>query len=80
MIFHAVVADPQAALKATRQVYFAERAAFVECPIYDRYALAENNVLVGPAIVEEMDSSTLIHPGYSATVLEHGVLVLTYDE
>lgn len=68
--------DPRGARKATRQVFFAERGDFVETPVYDRYTLAESNILAGPAIVEEMDSSSVIHPGYRATVLEHGVLLV----
>ena len=68
--------DARTAQKSERKIYFAERGGFVVCPVYDRYALAVGNVITGPAIVEEMDSSTVIHPDYSADVLEHGVLVL----
>ena len=69
--------DTAAAQKATRSVYFAERDGYVECPIYDRYRLGPGCVLTGPAIVEEIDSTTVIHPGYRAQVDRFGNLILT---
>ena len=69
--------DIAAAQKATRSVYFAESDGYVECPIYDRYRLGPGCVLTGPAIVEEIDSTTVIHPGYSAQVDRFGNLILT---
>lgn len=69
--------DIAAAQKATRSVYFAESEGYVECPIYDRYLLGTGCVLTGPAIVEEIDSTTVIHPDYSAEVDRFGNLILT---
>jgi N-methylhydantoinase A len=69
--------DIAAAQKATRSVYFAESDGYVECPIYDRYLLGPGSILTGPAIVEEIDSTTVIHPGYSAQVDRFGNLILT---
>lgn len=69
--------DIAAAQKAVRSVYFAESDGYVECPIYDRYLLGPDCVLTGPAIVEEIDSTTVIHPGYSAQVDRFGNLILT---
>ena len=69
--------DIAAAQKATRSVYFAESDGYVECPIYDRYRSGPGCVLTGPAIVEEADSTTVIHPGYRAQVDRFGNLILT---
>jgi N-methylhydantoinase A/oxoprolinase/acetone carboxylase beta subunit len=44
--------------------------------VFDRGKLLRDNVLDGPAIIEEPDASTLVHPGWTATVDEHGNLVL----
>ena len=66
-----------AAQKPTRSVYFDERKDFVECPIYDRYRLNAGAVLAGPSIVEEIDATTVIHPGYGALVDKFGNLILT---
>jgi N-methylhydantoinase A len=50
--------------KERRQVYFAEAGGYVDCPIYDRYRLGAGVSLAGPAVVEEFDSTTVVHPGY----------------
>ena len=66
-----------AAKKAVRSVYFAECEGYVECPIYDRYRLSAGVELEGPTIVEEIDATTVIHPGYQALVDKFGNLILT---
>ena len=58
-------------------MYFRETAGMIECPIYDRYALDAEMVIEGPAIVEEADSTTAIHPGYEALVDRFGNLLLS---
>ncbi len=65
-----------AARKCARQVYFAELKDFMECPVFDRHALQQGHVVEGPAVVEEMDSTTVIHPGYMASVARYGILIL----
>jgi N-methylhydantoinase A len=60
--------------KARREVYFAEAGGYVDCPIYDRYALGAGARLGGPAVVEEFDSTTVVHPGYGLRVDDHGNL------
>ena len=64
-------------IKETRPVYFAETDGPVDCPIYDRYKLASEHEITGPAIIEEADSTTVIHPGYRALVDEYGNLFLS---
>ena len=68
--------DPQTARKSVRQVYFAEEGSYVDCPIFDRYKLGAGCRVDGPAIVEEMDSTTLVHPGYGARVDPFGNLLI----
>ena len=65
-----------AALKPSRAVYFAESGGLVECRVYDRYQLQPDFEVRGPAIVEEVDSTTVIHPGYGAVVDRFGNLFL----
>ncbi|HJU48146.1 MAG TPA: hydantoinase/oxoprolinase family protein [Gaiellaceae bacterium] len=60
--------------KETRRVYFAEAGGYVACPIYDRYGLAAGAAFPGPAVVEELDSTTVVHPGFAVTVDEIGNL------
>jgi N-methylhydantoinase A len=62
--------------KARREVYFAEASGYVDCPIYDRYALAAGVQLAGPAVIEEFDSTTIVHPGYALRVDDQGNLII----
>jgi len=62
--------------RSRRPVFFAESGGFVDCPIFDRYALPAGAVLDGPAVVEEFDTTTVVHPGYAATVDQFGNLIL----
>ena len=33
-------------------------------------------VVVGPAVIEELDATTLVHPGYQAAVDQYGNLLV----
>jgi len=48
-----------------------------EAAIYDRAKLRAGDVVPGPAIVTEMDSTTLIYPGHIACVHPMGALLIT---
>lgn len=48
----------------------------VDAALYDRELLRAGNVLTGPAIVVEMDSTTLVLPGHAATVHPSGSLLI----
>ncbi len=67
----------QTAPTSVRRVYFAECGGYVDCPIYDRYRMALEAVVDGPAVVEEFDSTTVIHPGYRGRIDTFGNLHLT---
>ena len=73
-------ATGEATAKGQRPVYFAESEGFVDCPVFDRYALGAGAVVQGPAIVEEIDSTTVVHPQYQVRVDEVGQMVLTAVE
>jgi len=62
--------------KSRRAVYFAESGDYTDCPIYDRYALGAGARITGPAVVEEFDSTTVVHPGYRLRVDDHGNLII----
>ena len=64
------------ALKARREVYFAEAGGYVDCAIYDRYALLVGTRITGPAVIEEFDSTTVLHPAFALTVDETGNLII----
>lgn len=60
--------DPAAALIGERSVWQRDAMDFVRCPIYDRHRLAAANRIAGPAIVEQMDATTVIPRAAVATV------------
>lgn len=65
--------DPK---KGTRSVLLAADRPRVDVPVYDRRRLPAGTILEGPAIVEQADTTTWVAPGWSARVLDGGVLSL----
>ena len=61
-------ADSSAAIIGKRDVWYPETGAFTETTLYARDRLLPGNVFEGPAIVEQMDTTTLIPPGVTARV------------
>jgi len=68
--------DPAEALQGQRPVWFSETAGFTSSPVLDRTRLRWGNRVPGPAVIEELDATTLVHPGYQATVDQYGNLLL----
>ncbi len=60
---------------ARRQVYFEDHGA-IECAIYRRQGLGPEAEIVGPAIIEEVMSTTVVHPGDLCRVDKMGNLVI----
>ncbi|GAB2601168.1 5-oxoprolinase [Paractinoplanes abujensis] len=50
---------------------------FVEAALYDRLKLRAGDIVEGPAIITEMDSTTLVLPGHQATTHPSGSLLIT---
>jgi N-methylhydantoinase A len=50
------------------------------CVVYERTSLASGATLEGPAIIEELDSTTLVMPGDRLEVDESGVLRIRLEE
>ena len=69
---------PDAALVDRRRVLFAlgaERDA-ADTPFYDRAQLRAGNEIAGPAVIEQLDSTTVIPPGAHARVHGEGTIVI----
>jgi N-methylhydantoinase A len=60
----------------TRRAVFFPDADFVDCPIFDRANIGADARIAGPAIVDQLDSTIVLYPGYSATAREDGSLIL----
>ena len=60
--------DASGAIVHHRDVWLAETKGFVSTPVYARERLRPGNRFAGPAIVEQMDATTLVPPGMTAHV------------
>ncbi len=65
------------AARTRRGVYFDGRR--LQAGVYDRGALAPGDLLSGPAIVEQLDATTVVWPGQRARVDAHRNLVLDWS-
>ena len=70
--------DPEAALVTEHPIHVG--GAQVTAHVYDRARLRAGDVVVGPAIVTEMDSTTLVLPGHAAEVHPSGSLLINPSE
>ena len=69
-------ADASAAITGSRPVWMLEARDFVETTLFDRARLHSGNVIPGPAIIDQMDSTTVVPPGMTATVDPYLNLIL----
>jgi N-methylhydantoinase A len=72
--------DPRAAHAGYKPVYFAASgsprgARLIIAALYERDRLVPGNMLVGPAVIWQLDTTTVIPPGWAATVDPWGNLV-----
>jgi N-methylhydantoinase A len=66
--------------RGERVAYLApDRSCAIACPVFARETLGPGQVLVGPALVDQMDSTTVILPGHVATVDGRGNLIMTRE-
>jgi signal transduction histidine kinase len=71
-----VPVDAEGEGAARRDVFFPE-SGFVATDIVRRQRLASNETRDGPLIVESMDSTVVVPPGWTLTAVPSGVLDLT---
>ena len=50
---------------------------FVDCPVYDRYRLGAGTRIMGPAIIEEVESTVVVGVGARVKADEHNNLLMT---
>jgi N-methylhydantoinase A len=71
----AASAPQPASIKGTRRVSFGAGKA-LDATIYDRDKLSVGVTFTGPAIVEQFDATTVVPPGWHASVDRYGNLIL----
>jgi N-methylhydantoinase A/oxoprolinase/acetone carboxylase beta subunit len=72
----------QASLKLTADAWFRDKGELTRVPtaFYERTELLAGNVIEGPAIVTQFDSTSVVPPDFTCTVDPVGNLVITYSE
>ena len=67
---------PGAALKGSRGAYLPEVKQLVDVPVFDRYALSVGDLLEGPAIIEERESTVVVNGSSRIQVDEFNNLII----
>ena len=64
--------DSSRALKKKRKVYLPLKGAFEEVPVYDGHKLRYGNRVEGPAVIEQVNTTTFVTPEYSILCDKYG--------
>jgi len=64
--------DPSKALKKKRKVYLPLKGAFEEVPVYDGHKLRYGNRVEGPAVIEQVNTTTFVTPEYNILCDKYG--------
>ena len=57
-----------------QKVYF--DGIYTETPIFNRRQLLAGQTIIGPSVIEEFGSTTVIFPGQEATVDNNGIIII----
>ena len=64
----------------TRRVYFDEYSDYVDTPIYSKNSLPKNEVIYGPAIVSQVDTTIVVRPNWSVRLTNNHSLMMEAQE
>ena len=68
---------PENAKTGERKIFFTNEVGFVDTPSYARKELLAGNKIIGPAVIEEHASTTVLFPGDAVEVDGYGNLLIT---
>jgi N-methylhydantoinase A len=75
---NASAVDPRAYTR--RRVYVDDTSGYVDCPAFRRDALGVGSAIAGPAVVDQLDSTIFLRPGWRAHVDRTGNLIARRTE
>ncbi len=64
--------DPKKALKKKRKVYLPVEEQYAEVPVYDGHKLRYGNKVEGPALIEQVNTTTFVTPEYNVLCDKYG--------
>lgn len=66
----------EAARTGERKIFFGQEHGLLDCQIYSRDLLEPGHAVSGPAVIEQMDTTTVIHPEQEARVDSYRNLIV----
>jgi N-methylhydantoinase A len=66
--------------EGSHSIYFEEAGDYVDTPVYFRETLSPGSTLAGPAVVIQLDTTIIVHPGQTVTVDDHTNLLIATGE
>jgi N-methylhydantoinase A len=64
--------DPSKAFKKTRKVYLPLEETFADVPVYDGHKMKRGNRVEGPAVIEQVNTTTFVTPEYNVLCDRYG--------
>lgn len=64
--------DPKDAFKKRRSVYLPRKKVYEEIPVYDGHRLVYGHEVLGPAVIEQVNTTTFITPEYNVQCDRYG--------
>ena len=68
--------SPEKPIKKTRKILSNTATGFLETKVFDRAKLTIGQTFIGPAVVDQIDTTTWVPCGWSASVLEGSMLLI----
>ncbi len=72
--------DPSPAFKKKRRVFLPREGSFINADVFDGFKLHYGNRIEGPAIIEQVNTTTFVTPEYSTLVDKYGSYTLFLKE
>ncbi|MSQ28118.1 MAG: hydantoinase/oxoprolinase family protein [Dehalococcoidia bacterium] len=69
----------EAAKTGVRRARFEEFPDYIDTPVYRKDLLKQGNIIEGPAIIEQLDSTTVLLPQQRAEVVRYGAIIITVE-
>lgn len=73
----AIPEPPRSGGTPSRDIYFSQAGGFVACPVVARATLTAGTTVLGPAIIDEWTTTTIVPPRWQASGDSLGNLILT---
>ncbi|MEM2210462.1 MAG: hydantoinase/oxoprolinase family protein [Nitrososphaerales archaeon] len=63
-----------------REVFFEESNQYINCKVFNREKLKSGNIIDGPAIIEQYDSTIVVYPNWLAEIDNYGNVIMRWKK